>query len=154
MERDSIKEFFQKKAEEERSNSLMPVLEHRKEEIKRSEVEKDRSQNLKQASVIWLGAIAACTLIVYGGSMIFDRYKMITDNSPASIVAQVGRVVDLPKDEMPTIATITTMENLRDQPFFKDAMVGDKVIVFNNSRKAILYRPGTKKVIGVATLSE
>lgn len=69
------------------------------------------------------------------------------------IVAEVAKVARLPQNETPSIATITDVSKLKDQPFFKDAKNGDILLVFNNSGKAILYDPKEKKVVDVTTLS-
>ena len=69
------------------------------------------------------------------------------------LVAEVGRLIDLPSGEEPTIATITDLEKLKDQPFFKNAKNGDKVIIYTQAKKAILYDPVAKKIIDVAPIN-
>jgi hypothetical protein len=66
------------------------------------------------------------------------------------LVEEVGKLIDLPKDELPTVATVTDLEKLRDQPFFRNAKNGDKVLVFQKAQKAILYDPVAKKIIEVS----
>lgn len=68
------------------------------------------------------------------------------------VVAVVGEYMELPQEEVPTIATVIDKEKLQDQPFFSRAENGDKVLIYTNARKAILYRPTTKKVIEVAPI--
>jgi len=41
---------------------------------------------------------------------------------------------------------------LADQGFFKSAENGDKVLIFVNAGKAILYRPTLNKVVDVASV--
>lgn len=71
------------------------------------------------------------------------------------IVAEVGELMLLP-DETPTIATVTDLSKVTDQPFFKNALEGDKVLVYRAAKKAILYRPSENKIIevGVVNLQE
>lgn len=68
----------------------------------------------------------------------------------ATIVPYVSKYMVLP-DEKPTIATVVDKEKLnKSQPFFKDAENGDKILVFQNARKVLLYRnhgTGSGKVI-------
>lgn len=64
-----------------------------------------------------------------------------------SLLQAIGTVIDLPKNESPTVATILDPEPLRTNPFFTQARAGDKVIVYKTAGKAYLYRPETKKVI-------
>lgn len=66
------------------------------------------------------------------------------------ITANISESMELPEGETPTLATVTDVEKLKSQSFFKKAQNGDKVLVYANESKAILYRPSTKKVIEVA----
>lgn len=80
-----------------------------------------------------------------------------TDNSGALEVQQlvdaVGKLMILPQDEQPTVATVTDLEKLKGQPFFAQAQVGDKVLIYTAAAKAILYRPSENKIIELAPLS-
>lgn len=69
------------------------------------------------------------------------------------LVDEVGKLIELPKGEEPTVATITDKNKLKDQSFFAKAENGDKVVIFSKSQKAILYRPSTKKIIEVAPIN-
>jgi hypothetical protein len=65
----------------------------------------------------------------------------------------IGAFIELPQGETPTLATVTDREKLADQTFFLKAENGDKVLIYSNSGKAILYRPSTKKVIDMTTVN-
>jgi hypothetical protein len=64
----------------------------------------------------------------------------------------VGSKILLP-DETPQVATVTDKTKLADQPFFKKAENGDKILIFTNANRAVLYRPKIKKVIDTTTIS-
>jgi hypothetical protein len=68
-------------------------------------------------------------------------------------ISQVGRLMVLPTDETPTMATVSDPEKLKDQPFFANAKTGDKVLIYSNARKAILYSPTQDKIIEVAPVN-
>jgi hypothetical protein len=68
------------------------------------------------------------------------------------IVEEVGKVMVLPTDESPTLATVTNPEALKSQPFFAKALEGDKVLIYTTVRKAILWRPSTHKIIEVSDI--
>ena len=70
-----------------------------------------------------------------------------------ALVAEVGNLIALPSDEKPTIATVTDVEKVKDQPFFRNAKNGDKVLIYTNARKAILYRPSEKRIIEVGAVN-
>ncbi|MFC1649695.1 LytR C-terminal domain-containing protein [Patescibacteria group bacterium] len=70
-----------------------------------------------------------------------------------AIVEEVGKLIDLPEGEDPTIATVSDVDKVRSQPFFTNAQNGDKVIIYPDSRKAILYRPSTGKIIEIGSIN-
>jgi hypothetical protein len=69
------------------------------------------------------------------------------------VIAEVSKVYELPVDETPTLATISDKEKLQDVPFFAKAENGDKVLIYVNARKALLYRPTTHKLVDVAAVN-
>jgi len=70
-----------------------------------------------------------------------------------SLVTTVGKLMELPTGENPTIATIKDKEKLADQPFFTRAENGDRVLIYAQAKKAILYRPDTNKIIEVSVIN-
>ncbi|MGH7246422.1 MAG: hypothetical protein ACREGI_05840 [Candidatus Levyibacteriota bacterium] len=70
-----------------------------------------------------------------------------------SLIAMVGKLMELPKGETPTIATVSDVTKLKDQPFFALAQNGDKVFIYTKARKAILYRPSQNIIIDVAPVN-
>jgi len=70
------------------------------------------------------------------------------------IVGKLGEIVLLPQGEMPTLSTITDKSELTEnRDFFKDAENGDKVLVYQQARKAFLYRPSTNRLINLAPVN-
>lgn len=66
---------------------------------------------------------------------------------------KVARLMIIPTGEDPVIITVTDMTKLKDQPFFANAKIGDKVLLFNNARKAVIYDPAANKIVEVGPLS-
>ncbi len=66
---------------------------------------------------------------------------------------RVGKLLTLPSDEDPTLATVSDKTKLKDQPFFAQAENGDRVLIYTKNDKAILYRSSINKVINVASLN-
>lgn len=69
------------------------------------------------------------------------------------IIAKIGKLMELPTGEEPTLATVSDITKLAGQPFFSRAKNGDKVLIYTKVQKAILYRPSTNKIIEVATIN-
>ena len=69
------------------------------------------------------------------------------------LVKEVGKIIALPEGEVPTIATVTDIDRVKEQTFFKNAQNGDKVLVYSQARKAFLYRPSEKRIIEVGVVN-
>ena len=75
-----------------------------------------------------------------------------TEEETKVLLEKVGQLIELP-NEQPTVATVTDLGPLKDQPFFAHAQIGDKVLIFSTAKKAVLYRPSTNKVIEIAPVN-
>lgn len=115
--------------------------------------------NVDKRALIGVGVGLVILLAVIPGIYFYNKYKGAvvesgnTADEATELVAKVGRHMQLPEGENPTIATITDIEKLRDQPFFARAKNGDKLLVYRGARKAILYDPVADRIIDVAPLN-
>ncbi len=78
--------------------------------------------------------------------------QALTNKQTKELILEIGKLINLPREDA-TVATVTDKERLKDQPFFKDAENGDRVLIYSKSRKAILYRPSIHKIIEVSSLA-
>lgn len=69
-----------------------------------------------------------------------------------ALVSKVSKLIVLP-DEEPTVATVTDPSKLAGQAFFATAQTGDKVLIYANAKKAVLYRPSEGKIVEVAPIN-
>ena len=69
------------------------------------------------------------------------------------LIEKIGKLIVVPKDETPTVATVTDAEKLKSSPFFTNAQKGDRVLIYTTAKKAILYRPVENKIIEVGPIS-
>lgn len=91
-------------------------------------------------------------ILVIGVAVFFflqNRRLTAADRETKQLVQEVSKIFELP-DELPTIATVADKEKLADQTFFAKAENNDKVLIFTEAKRAILYRPKTHRVIEVA----
>lgn len=107
--------------------------------------------------LLLIGAAATPSYYFYGK---YQKSQALLQNPTEAakeevnaITAKVGKLIELPSGEEPTVATILDKEKLKDQPFFARAENGDKAIIYTQAKKAILYRPSINKVIDVGPLN-
>lgn len=106
---------------------------------------------------------AACAVVaILFGLLVWQYLKARSDlkrqQNPAVAIkeegqdaqAEVGKIMILPK-ETPTVANISDISKLKDRVFFANAENGDKVLIYKEAKKAIIYRPSTKQIVEVAT---
>ncbi len=99
-------------------------------------------------------ALSIMIFILSAGGAYFLGNKT-ADNIPneESILKEVSELIEIPP-EKPIIATVTEKDISTKSTFFVNSKIGDKVLIFTSSRKAILYRPSEKKVIEVGSITE
>jgi hypothetical protein len=104
--------------------------------------------------------IAAAVIVAAGVGAYFwfdsgagDNPQEAARREVTELVALVSELMVLPEGEDPVVATVADLGPLKDQPFFAKARVGDKVLIFNNARKAILYNPEEHRIVEVAPLN-
>ena len=98
-------------------------------------------------------------LVAAGLGYVYTRYTALTQDQSAvnqkkiaAVVEKVDKLIALHKDETPTLATVSNTTALGEQPFFKNARVGDQVLLYAVARKAYLYSPERNMLIEVVTL--
>jgi hypothetical protein len=77
----------------------------------------------------------------------------LSSDQTQQLIDEVGKIIDLPTGETPTVAVITDVLQLQNQEFFKKAQNGDQVLIYSVASKAYLYRPSQKKIIDVQSIS-
>lgn len=130
-------------------------IKREREVSKNSAVLPERKKRRFGVKILFL-IIVFCMLAasgVYGGLLIIRHVAQKAEvTTTETLLRDIGTLVELPSDEQPTIATVTDLKPLQNQPFFEKAAVGDKVLIFSKSKLAILYRPSEKRIIEFAPL--
>ena len=108
-----------------------------------------------------LGILAVLLVLAIGSAAYFYQQLANLKNNPQKIaqeeatdlVNRLGKLIVLPEGEQPTVATVNDLGPLKSQPFFAKAKLGDKVFIFTQSKKAILYDPISNKIVEIAPLN-
>src|SRR5450759_4383999 len=90
--------------------------------------------------VVLLVVLAAAPSLYYFRQYQNAQWKL---NNPTEVakqeakdtIAVVGKLMLLPADEEPTVASVTDTTKLKDQPFFANAQNGDKVLIYTKAKK-------------------
>jgi hypothetical protein len=107
---------------------------------------------------ILIGCIILTFIVILGtGLYYFIQYKhaqyvlknpiLASEMQQETIVANVGKLTQLPPGEKPTIAKVSDVTKLQNQPFFQNAKNGDFVLIYPKAKEAILYDPISNKIL-------
>jgi hypothetical protein len=105
--------------------------------------------------------LSALTLLFFGTTVYFFIQNRALSSDPQKtaqdevtrIVKEVSKLIVLPLDETPTLATVSDPSLLASQPSFRDAKKGDKVLIYQSAKTAVLYDPVAKKVLNIIRLN-
>ena len=75
-----------------------------------------------------------------------EGQQKAAEQAATDLKNKVSKLTLLPS-ETPTVATVQDISKLKDQPFFKDAKNGDKILIFTATKKAIVYRESENLII-------
>ncbi len=109
---------------------------------------------IRVLAILLLLSLAACAYFAYQYYRLQSNPTLKAQTETQQTLAQLSKVMMLPNDPNPVIATITDKTKLEGQPFFKNAQNGDRVVIFPSTMKAVLFRPSTGKIIDVAPLEQ
>jgi uncharacterized protein YneF (UPF0154 family) len=109
--------------------------------------------------ILFLAAVAAGGAGYYyyqkytAAQQLLSNPNLAVERETNDLVMQVGRLMVLPGDETPAVATVTDAEKLKEQEFFKNAENGYKVLIYTNAKKAILYDPVRNIIVNVSPVN-
>lgn len=117
-------------------------------------------QRSKKSIIIFI-VIALLVVIALGVAGYFAKqyydlrsYPSMAANQEATqLTTAVNKLYELPKDEKPVIGSVQDKEKLKDQPFFKNAQNGDKILIYQKAKMAIIYRQQDNKLINVGPIT-
>lgn len=84
----------------------------------------------------------------FGPQIIADRAKL-TQKQIEKLVEKVSKITSLPDDELPKVVVLTDITQLKSNPFFNNAQVGDMLMVYKNAQKALVYNPENNRIVNM-----
>lgn len=104
--------------------------------------------------------IAAFAVASYFTYLRIELQKSVQDvaqpvevETDEEMLARINKVYALPKTDTPSIMYFDDINSIPQQDFFKKALPGDRLVVYEKIGKAILYRPSTKQIIEISPIS-
>ena len=117
------------------------------------EANRESVRNKSKFSVLGiLGILLFAGGAIISGFVIKEQPQVLglsAQSEITSLISQVGKLIILPSNELPTATTINDLTKLKGQSFFRNAKKNDKLLVYTNAKWAVLYRPSENKIIEV-----
>lgn len=112
-------------------------------------------QNSVRRRVLLISSLVVLLTIGSVGYFLFSQTpEERAEKEMDALLAEVASLMILPQSEMPLIYTIDDPELLRlQQPFFTDAIAGDKLLVYPIAVKAIIYSPERNLIVNVGAIA-
>lgn len=107
------------------------------------------------ALLVLIATAAIAYLVVQNNQLRNDPQTLQTAQAKKDeeLLAKIAKIYTLPTDEKPVLGRVDDKEKLKDQPFFKDAQNGDRLVIFAKSKKAIIYRESENKIINAGPIA-
>lgn len=106
-----------------------------------------RRQRIKR-----LLAVAAATLLIAGAGFWYFVYRQADSAAEnQQLIQQVSRLALVPQGETPSVTTVVDEQKV-NQEFLRSAKKGDKVLLYFQAGRAVVYRPDTGQIINMGPL--
>ncbi len=79
-----------------------------------------------------------------------ERQQELARQEVQAVVDQLKEIMIIPENEFPQMATVDNAPELaKTQDFFASVQNGDKILIYLQNKKAIIYRPSTEKIVNI-----
>lgn len=85
---------------------------------------------------------------------IIAESERLTSKEIKALTEIISQIAILPEDETPTVLTISDLTKFGANPFFKNAKLKDKILIFKRAERIILYDPLGHKIVNMGPYSE
>jgi len=108
----------------------------------------------KQRKAYWIVGIIIVVIVaigfilggIYKNQMAQKQKKRVAEEQ--AVVDKISKLLRLP-NETPIFMTVFNEKDFQNNDLFRAVKTGDKILVYLNSKQAIIYRPSTNQVIEV-----
>lgn len=94
-------------------------------------------------------------LVLLAAVVFFVKYRQAVNNNPTTqrdhLLKEIGQDIALPK-ETPTISTVLDASKITNPTLAAQAQNGDKLLVYANAKRLIVYRPSSRKVVDILSI--
>lgn len=113
----------------------------------------DRQSKKRGNLFVRLGVSVVMAGLAGIGGFFYLKYQEVL-NAPTltqKLVDRLSSVIELPA-ETPTLLTIADKSKLSNPALASQVDTGDQLLVFNEAKKIIVYRPSSQKAIAILTI--
>jgi uncharacterized protein YpmB len=96
--------------------------------------------------IVMILAVAFILGGIYKNQMAQKQKQRAADEQ--AVVDKISKLLRLP-NETPISMTVYNEKDFQNNDLFRTVKTGDKILVYLNSKQAIIYRPSTNQVIEV-----
>lgn len=88
------------------------------------------------------------------GAQVIADSERLSEKEIKALKEKISQIAVLPENEIPVVLPITDLTKLHSNEFFKDAKLKDKILIFKQAGKIILYDPINNKIVNMGPYSE
>lgn len=100
--------------------------------------------------IVLVAAIGLCVVL-------FLKYREAVDTNPKNVeqktVETVSKLVEVP-EEKPTVVTVQDAAKLSNPELASRAKDGDRLLVYAESRRVVMYRPSNGKIVDILSIKD
>jgi hypothetical protein len=110
---------------------------------------KARSAWFYWAVLIGIGLVVGLLVVI----IIITRPHQTGSSEEAKVQAEVAKLVILPTDETPALATVTDPSKLKSNRLLSQTKTGDKILIYAKWGQAVVYRPSQNKIVDIGPVN-
>jgi hypothetical protein len=122
-----------------------------------------RQKSVAKLSFSWVIALMGIVVIIAAAAVYIitrnantsapNTTNTATSSADAALLTKLSSVMLLPEGEDPVISTITDAQGLKqDAPFYQNTENGDKILIYIESGKIIIYRESENLVVNAGPI--